>query len=200
MAMNENFKSLINTISDWIIRVVIINLLIIICSLPIITLVPALISGYKVMDSYIHKREVPLVKSFFISFKEHLVHGIILSLIFLFAYALNTFNYLYFISSEPVLINVVGIYVSMVSYIIITMMFINMNIIVVRQKITKTKTLLNVTFVYSVKFFFRTLLMIVFILASIMLYMVVPQLLFLIGFSAPIYLTLMISNVVNKTE
>ena len=200
MAMNENFKAVINTISDWIIRIVIINLLIIFCSLPIITFFPALISGYSVMDDYIHKREVPLMKTFFTRFMEYAKIGVILGVIFLLAYGINTFNYLYFTSAPVALINTIGIYVSMVSYIIITMMVININIIIVRQKITEFKLLVKVTFVYSIKFFLRTLFMMIIVFSLILLYLLVPLLFFLVGFSAPIFLTLMVTNVVNKPK
>lgn len=200
MAMNENFKSVINIISDWIIRIVIINLLIIICSLPLITLFPALISGYSVMDSYIQKKEVPLIKTYFLEFKKYAVLGVILSIMFFLAYGINTFNYIYFINAEPLLINTIGIYVTMVLYIVITMMMININIIIVRQKETKLIPLINITFVYSIKFFFRTLILIVIALTSVVLSMYVPMLIFLVSISGVIYLTLMTTNIVNKNE
>ena len=77
--MNNKFWGLLNTIANLII----LNLLWILCCIPIVTIVPSTAAMYYVTLKMVKKEDPYIVRSFFHSFRENLKQGVVLSVIFL---------------------------------------------------------------------------------------------------------------------
>lgn len=82
-----NFEKFVNSAfyryTDLIYKMIVINLLVCLVSFPIITLVPALVSGYSCLKFYLEDREAPIFKFFFRTFKENFIRHLILSILIL---------------------------------------------------------------------------------------------------------------------
>ena len=96
MNFDKLMNSKINAVADWIIRVVMINLMIIVFSLPIVTVFPAISSGYNVFYDYIHKKDVKMFKDFWKYFKESLGRKIMFGVIILIVFFLGFSNIQYY--------------------------------------------------------------------------------------------------------
>lgn len=83
MNFDKLMNSKINTVADWIIRIVMINILVILCSLPIVTIFPAFVSGYSVFADYIDKKDTKLFSSFFFHFRKNLGRRVLFGVVIL---------------------------------------------------------------------------------------------------------------------
>jgi uncharacterized membrane protein YesL len=72
MNFDKLMNSRINWIADWIIRIVVINILVIVTMLPIITWYPAFVAGYSVFADTLDNKDVKLFRSFFRHFRTNL--------------------------------------------------------------------------------------------------------------------------------
>jgi uncharacterized membrane protein YesL len=88
----------LNTFADWFIRLVMINILIIIASLPVITFYPALCAGHRLFDDYIKKDETPIFKGFYTYIKLDFVKKLWLGLLLFFTGAFGYYNVTYYVA------------------------------------------------------------------------------------------------------
>lgn len=77
---------------DLLSRIVFVNIAVLIASLPIITIGPAFIAGYKQIRYYVSDREAPLFKTFIQCFKEQFLKHVLIGLITLISSGLLLFN------------------------------------------------------------------------------------------------------------
>lgn len=162
----------LNTFADWVLRITVINILMIICAIPIVTLYPALLAGYKMYHNYLNKKEVPLFKGFFSyfieDFSKKMQLGLVLSAAILLAVVNMTIYSDYLaINSNP--INYVGQYIMIIM--VITVIFVTIYTFPLMITYPKTHTwlLLKFAFFLSGKYILRTLLAILIIAIPLLL-------------------------------
>lgn len=117
MNFEKLMNSKINAIADWILRIVVINILVILCSLPIITLFPAITAGYNVFSDYLDKKDVRLFSGFFDHFRNHIGKKILFGLLLVAIVYLSVTNSSYYSSimeQNPTWFFIVGYYVTLV--------------------------------------------------------------------------------------
>ena len=115
-----NFQKLVNSklnvIADWIIRVVMINVMIITFSLPVITIFPAISSGYNMFLDYLSNKEVHLFKDYWKYFRESIGRKILFGIFILIVFFLGFSNINYYtrvLQNSVTIFDQVGYYVSM---------------------------------------------------------------------------------------
>src|SRR5690606_3150431 len=151
----------LNTVADWILRLVLINILIILFSLPIVTMYPALLAGYKLFTHYLNKREVPIIKGFWNFFKEDF--GKTLQLVFLLAGAMvigiiNMTIYTDYLNLNSDIVSLIGYDVMIILVVAagLTMLY-TLPIMITYPK-TETWLIIKFAFFLSGKYILRTVL------------------------------------------
>ena len=113
----KKLSEILNYYADWVIRVIIVNFLTILMILPIVTIIPALTSAYKIFSDALNKDETPIFKSFFSYFKEDIVNRIIMTLIFIAVLGLSIFNnrlYAAYIEDSAGIMYNIGYYITLI--------------------------------------------------------------------------------------
>ena len=199
MNIEKIAHSKINRIADWIIRLVVLNVLMIITMLPIVTIFVALSSGYNQMADYINGKNPPLVKGYFSHFKDHfkkkLIRGLTF-LVFIFFLFSNIRFYLISIETDPSLIVVIGYYVSIILLVLlITVMLYSLVVTKVYLKVN-LKLFYKLSFFLAGKYFFNTIaLVFVAIIPFAMLLTPFTTMVFVfIGVSLPVTLNALLTR------
>ena len=164
MNFTKMVNSKLNTIADWIIRLVMINILIIFFSLAIITIYPAVSAGYNVFNDYVNGKNPRMFKDYFKYFKEVIIMKLALSLLIGAIIALGALNLRYYSLSMEVsdsLVYVVGFYVTLVlsAMVYVTVLF-TFTVIKVKPDINLIP-LLKTAFFLAGKFYFVSMLLVV---------------------------------------
>ncbi len=189
----------INTVSDWVIRLVMINILVIITSLPLITLFPSLSAGYKLFNQYVNHDEVKLFKNYFKyfteDFKKKIILGLTLTLIIILGY-INSTYYVDFLNQSVTWFYAFGYYVTLT--LLIVALLVNLYALPVIMVTPHARIFLIFKFslYLSGKFFLRTILLFLTLSIPLVLLMI-PQLYVVIvfsGISLPILLNVIISQ------
>ncbi|MGD9910112.1 MAG: DUF624 domain-containing protein [Candidatus Izemoplasmatales bacterium] len=110
------FFSKLNMIADWIIRLVVLNLLMILFCIPIVTSFASISAGFSMLKKYLHNESPELFKGFWVSFKRNFLRKLGFTLLTLFIFLLGYLNTLYYresISVSSPLFMSIGYYVSM---------------------------------------------------------------------------------------
>ncbi len=189
----------INTIADWIIRFVVINVMVVTLSIPLITLYPAMSAGYNLFHDYANQDEVKLFSGYFGHLKENfgkkLLLGIILSIILFLGYT-NVTYYVDILNENSNWFYLTGYYV--------TSAFLALSIVITLLSVTAIKVfpdakiivLLKLSFFLIGKFFFRTLLLVVVtVLPFVMLLSPITTFIFVFaGISLPLFLNVIITK------
>lgn len=125
--MDKPFLHKLNVISDWILRIVIINLLLIVCTFLVITLYPGIYAAYRLFKDYKEGKNTPIFNGFWTYFKEQFKTKIQISLtliliILIGVYSLFTYND--FIGKNEGMIYLIGYYVVLmflIGFVIVTL-------------------------------------------------------------------------------
>lgn len=181
MSFEKLVNSKINEFADWVIRLVMINIMVIVFSIPLLTIYPAVSAGYNMFHDYVTGKEVRLFSGFFKYFKEDILRkifiGIIIGIIIVMGF-LNVRYYSQILENDTTTFYLIGYYVTLAllaaSYAASFYTFVVVN---VSSKI-KVKNVFKLSFVLAGKFYFRTLLLVI-INSLIFILLIYPQLLFL---------------------
>lgn len=164
MNYEKSLYQKINTVADWIIRLIVINVLMILTSLPIITLFPSLAAGYKLFYEYKEKNETKLFKSYFSFFKENLMRKVQIGFILIFVLLLGYYNVTYYVNvlqSREELFYQIGYYITFAFlFVVLVITLYTLPIITIYPKLQLT-LMMKLAFALSGKYFFRTLLLFV---------------------------------------
>jgi len=153
----------LNTIADWIIRIVMINIITIVLLIPMITIYPALSAAYNLFSDYTNKDEVNLFSGYFGYFKKDLWKKIVLSSVFLLVLIIGYYNvtyYLNYLNSNNDIFYLVGYYISIV--LLLTAFVVNLysfTVVSVYPK-AKYKVIYKLSFYLAGKYFLKTILLI----------------------------------------
>lgn len=199
MVYEKSFYQKINTVADWIIRIIILNVLMIITSLGVVTIFPSLSAGYKMFYQYVHKDEEKLFKGYFNYFIEGLGKktgiGLILILIIGLGY-LNVTYYVELLNAQTNVLYLIGYYLTLAvlaSSFVITLYTLSVIHVLPDLKLT---LMFKLAFYVSGKFFLKTaLLILTTIIPFVMLMFPFTMVLFVFsGLSIPILLNVLITN------
>lgn len=199
MQHEKTFFQKLNTISDWIIRIVMVNVLMIITSLPIITIYPSLAAGYDLMHEYSEKNESNLFKGYFGYFIKHLKLKLILGFILFFLLFMGFYNVTYYVEilkTNESLFYQIGYYMTfgfLVVAIVVTLY--TLTVIHVYPNI-KLRSIIKLSFFVSGKYFLRTILLVIVNLIPFVLWLTpITMLIFIFaGLSIPIILNVLITK------
>ena len=164
MNFTKMVNSKLNAVADWIIRLVMINIMIIFFSLAIITIFPAVSAGYNMFNDYINNKNPRLFKDYFSYFKEGILKKIGISVIVSVLVLAGLLNIRYYSASMEISDNsiyIVGFFVtialSAMAYITILFTF---TVIKIKPDI-KVISLLKTAFFLAGKFYFVSMLLVV---------------------------------------
>lgn len=164
MSYEKSLYQKINTIADWIIRIIMINVLMILTSIPIVTLFPSLAAGYKLFYEYKHKNETKLFKSYFSFFKDDFMRKLQIGLILVIVILIGYFNVTYYVDilkNDDNIFYQIGYYITfafLVSALVVTLY--TLPIVTLYPKL-HLSLMMKLAFALSGKYFFRTLLLFV---------------------------------------
>lgn len=196
----------INMIADWILRVVVINFLVILFSIPIVTMFNAFQTGYQMFFDYLHKKETKLFSGFFTYFKAHfkkrLLLGLLMAMFLLLGY-LNVTYYVDTLNNGTNLFSTIGYYVTisfLVGAYIVTLYLFPVSFVYPTMKF---RLMIKLAFFVSGKYAFRTMLLIVSTLLPFALLFIPGASLILIFAGVSLWLiiaVLITSNVIDYLE
>lgn len=187
----KKLSEILNYYADWVIRVIIVNFLTILMILPIVTIIPALTSAYKIFSDALNKEETPIFKSFFSYFKEDIVNRIIMTLIFIAVLGLSIFNnrlYAAYIEDSAGIMYNIGYYITLIIIIGVVMVGLYLPLVFTERVGSDLRVITKISFFISGKYFVRTIFMAVTLLIPFLM-LTTPFffLLFLfIGISTPL--------------
>lgn len=187
----KKLSEILNYYADWVIRVIIVNFLTILMILPIVTIIPALTSAYKIFSDALNKDETPIFKSFFSYFKEDIVNRIIMTLIFIAVLGLSIFNnrlYAAYIEDSAGIMYNIGYYITLIIIIGVVMVGLYLPLVFTERVGSDLRVITKISFFISGKYFVRTIFMAVTLLIPFLM-LTTPFffLLFLfIGISTPL--------------
>jgi uncharacterized membrane protein YesL len=154
----------LNSIADWIIRIIVTNILVIVTALPIVTLYAALSAGFNVFADVLDKDEENIFKRFYDHFKAHLPKRLLIGTLMILLVLFGYYNLLYYreiLKSNDTLFYVIGYY-AMFSLIIILFVLTLQSFAVSRVYPNANVTMtFKLSFFISGKYFIRTFLLIV---------------------------------------
>ncbi|MFA5471164.1 MAG: DUF624 domain-containing protein [Acholeplasmataceae bacterium] len=199
MKYEKTFYQKVNTVADWIIRIIMLNILMIITSLAIITIYPSLAAGYKLFHQYINKDEEKLFKGYFQYFIEDFGKKISISLVLILVLVLGYLNVTYYVDYLNAGANwfyMIGYYITLaflVSCFIITLYTLTVMYVVPKAKMI---LMFKLAFYLSGKFFVKTVLLVFTTLIPFLMLMTpITQLVFVFGgLSIPVLLNALITN------
>jgi len=198
---NKIFYSKLNDIADWIIRIIVLNVLMIFFSLAIVTIYPAISAGYNMFSDYVKKDNPKLFSGYFSYFKEALLRKIIIQLIvalvFVFAY-LNIRYYDIYLSEQSSTFYLIGYYISLALIAIWTATTFYTIVVVKVKPNIPYKNLFKLSFFLAGKFYLTTLLLVMVAFIPFLFILFAPTIspLFFIftGLSIPVLLSALITK------
>ncbi len=195
-------NSKINEIADWIIRLVVINVMVVFFSLGIVTIYPAFLAGYKLFSDYVKQKETKMFKDFFKYFKQDLLKkvgfGFIIFLVFLLGY-LNARYYFLSLENNQSSFYVFGYYISLSLIAIWTVItFYSLVSFSIFPKLSVFR-LFKLSFYLAGKFYWLTLLWVVIIIGPpflIIIYLprLAPVILVFFGISMPLIFSVLLTR------
>ncbi|HOI85026.1 MAG TPA: YesL family protein [Acholeplasmataceae bacterium] len=197
MNYEKSFYQKINTIADWVIRIIMINVLMILTSIPLITLFPSLAAGYKLLYEYKHKNETKLFKTYFLFFKTDFMRKLQIGIILIVVLLIGYFNVTYYVD---ILRENENLFYQMGYYITFAFLFVALVITLYTLPIVNIYPRLNLTlmmklaFALSGKYFLRTLVLFVIHLIpfALMLTPLTSLIMVFAGLSLPMILSVLI--------
>ncbi|MCR1809365.1 DUF624 domain-containing protein [Haploplasma modicum] len=191
MKKEKKLLKIINVASDWIIKIIMINLLIISTSLLIVTFVHSLQAGYKLLKDYVNKDEVKLIRTYFKYFKENFLNKIFLSLIALSTIVLIVISNIYYqnaIKETPTLMSYFGFITTLIVGFVIIISTLYVPVVLTSIENITVEETVKISFFLSVKYIFRSIAMVIIFLIPGLLMMSSLTMLLLVfcGISLPL--------------
>jgi uncharacterized membrane protein YesL len=197
--LEKPFYQKLNTFADWMIRLILVNILVVITALPIVTFYVAFSAGYNVFADYLKKDEIGVLRSFFNHLKVHFVKKLILGILFIFFILIFYYNLAYYeilLRSESKTFYHIGYFVSLSLIIIFIVIFLqSFSVSYVHIKLPLRK-IIKLSLLVSGKYFLLSILLISFYFLPYWLFlgsytMVINV---FIGFSIPLVLNALITK------
>lgn len=199
--INKFLTSKLNDIADWIIRLIVLNIMIIFFSLAILTIYPAVSAGYNMFSEYVKKNNPSLFKGYFNHFKTALLRkiiiGFIIGLVFFLAY-LNIRYYDAYLAENSSVFYLIGYYISLALIAIWTATTFYTIVVVKVKADLAYRNLFKLSFFLAGKFYLTTLLLVIIALIPFTLILfasVISPLFFIfMGLSIPLVLSALVTR------
>ncbi len=173
MKFESRFYQIITVISDWVLRIVMLNIMMIITMLPIVTIFPALSAGYNMFSDYFNYDDKPLIKGYFgyfvKDFKKKFSLNLVLILLIILAVS-NTRYYMLSLEANGNTFEHIGYYVSL--FLLIGLFIITLYVLTVHRVYPRIKLFLlfKVSFFLAGKFLFRSILLVLSLLIPLVMF------------------------------
>lgn len=190
----RKFIDILNYISDYFIRLILVNILVIFTSLPVITIIPSLKAGFGIFSDFTFKDETPIFKSYFSNFAKSFKKSFLFSVIIVLILAITIFNnrlYSEMITQTPNLLYNVGYYITMVIIIGVVMITLYLPLVLYEKDNYNFKNTLKLAFFLAGKYFLRTIVLTLLLLIPYLMFATsfTTMLLIFIGASLPLLLS-----------
>ena len=176
MDFEKLVNSKINVFADWILRLVTINLMVIVFSLPIITIYPAISAGYNMFHGYIKGENTKLFSGYFNNFKQDIIRKMLIGFIVGFGVVLGFLNVRFYstvLETNPSTFYLIGYYVTLALLAALYAVSVCSIVVVKVYPRTKLVTIFKLSFIIAGKFYFRTLLLLI-VNSSVFLLLIYP--------------------------
>ena len=189
---------------DLLYKLLVINLLIIILSIPVITIFPAIVAATATIKNNI--TETAIFKPYFKNFKTYFWKSFLMGLFFLFSFAAGIYGYFFwsyqdFGNSEMMEIFAqIGIVVIVICLIVFTFIIVHTPLLLITFNKLNNVQIFKTSMYISVRYFLTTLFMLlatIVIIGVLVLCLFVPWVLgiwMIIGISLPLYLVIKITT------
>ncbi len=166
------FHSRLNEIADWIIRLIMLNVMMILFSLPVITAYASISSGYHMFYDYVNKKNPKLFKDFFLYFKQGLGKKILMEVIIIIVFLLGYLNVRYYklsLEIEETTFLYVGYYISLALCAIWYVVMIYSLLVSRAKKALGIYQTFKLSFYLAGKYYFTTLALVVISISPLIL-------------------------------
>ncbi|MFP4478044.1 MAG: DUF624 domain-containing protein [Candidatus Izemoplasmatales bacterium] len=198
---NKLFNSKLNEIADWIIRLIVLNVMMIFFSLAIVTIYPAISAGYNMFSDYTSQKNPPLFKGYFKYFKTELLRKIFIEIIIAFVFFLAYLNIRYYdVSLEQTQSGfyLIGYYISLALIAIWTATSFYTIVVVKVRPSVRFGNLFKLAFYLAGKFYLTTLLLVTIVLIPFLLIVLAstisPLVFIFMGLSIPVLLGALVTK------
>lgn len=195
----KKLYEILNYYADWVIRIIIVNFLTILMMLPIVTIIPALTSAYKILSDALNKDETSILKSYFKYFKEDIANKIIMSIIVIGILVITVFNnrlYAANLEAGKGIIHNFGYYITLIIIIGTIMVALYLPLTFTERAGKELKDIAKISFYLSGKYFMRTIFITLTLLIPFL--MLTNSILFLFFIFTGISLPLLIIAAITK--
>lgn len=193
MNFTKMVNSKLNAVADWIIRLVMINIMIIFFSLAIVTIYPAVSAGYNVFNDYLNNKNPRMFKDYFSYFKQGILKKIVISLIIGVVATVGALNIRYYslsLEASEGALHMIGYFVTLalIAIVYVTILF-TFTVIKIMPDI-KLTSLFKTAFFLAGKYYLVSMLLIVTNSVPFILLMFPQTIIFFIimGISIPVCL------------
>lgn len=164
MNFTKMVNSKLNAIADWIIRLVMINIMIIFFSLAVVTIYPAISAGYNMFNDYINNKNPKMFKDYFSYFKEGILKKMVLTLIIGVIATVGFLNIRYYslsIETSESALHMIGYFVTLalIAIVYVTILF-TFTVLKIKPDI-KVISLFKTAFYLAGKYYLVSMLLIV---------------------------------------
>jgi len=174
---------------DWVFRLVIVNLLTVLLSFLVVTILPAIVAAYKTIQDYIRGNSENVYRLYFRNFKTYSEKSFFIWIIFILIMGISfiSINYYIGIDTENIFASI-GFYVMVVMVILVVFTLLHMPLILINfPKLTLMETV-RASILVGGKYFITTSILLVIFIGGLALLPILP-ISVLIGISFPIYLS-----------
>lgn len=189
----------LNSIADWILRIIVVNFMVILFSLPLVTLFGSLSAGYEVIYDAVHKKNTRTISGFLTYFKQNFKKKFILGLLMTVLIVLGYVNVTYYVDildEGAGLFYHLGYYVTLSFLVGAYIVSLYLLPVVKVYPSMSLKMTIKLAFFVSGKFFIRTMLMIISTLVPfLLLFTPFTSVIFMLaGLSLWLIISVMITN------
>ncbi|VEU80304.1 YesL family protein [Haploplasma axanthum] len=195
----KKMHTIINTASDWVLRVILINFLVIATSLLIITILPAFQAGYRLFSDYLEKNEENIFKAYFKYLKEDFWNKVILgtmTLVLIVIAVVSNLHYQNMIRTEPKIIAYLGFFVTLVMGVTIILISLYFPLAFTMSDKKNIDYIFKLSFYLAGKYIVRTILLVIIAITPGLLLLTSTTILLLVfcGIALPILSNVIITS------
>lgn len=198
------FFRTLNAIADWIIRIVVINIFMILCTIPLITFYAGYKAGYSLFTDYIEGKPTPIFKGFWENLKENFWYDVGVGALFVLfilvgLFSLWQYNALMGENPEKIFYLIASLIVLGITLLTIITMVYSVTISYIFKDIS-VKNMVKLSMAISGKYFLRSLLVLILTVGPLFL-MISPLLapiFVLLGLSVPVTLNTLLMRKVRS--
>lgn len=183
---------------DWVYRLLIINLMVIFLMVPVISILPAIVSAYATFKNHLDGDITNTFKLFFRNLKKYFERSFTVWIVIVVATLIGGYSIIFYGSlSKENLLSQAGFYVMIFMILLIFIMIVNMPLLIIYFPKLKGVDLFKASTYLSFKFIGTTLILLGLLVVTIITAPFLPYSI-LFGFSLPIFIALKVTKPVYR--